>query len=529
MTAARPPAGADLSVAGPSAGLRDALRVGLLAFLWLAATSGLRPLMAPDEGRYVASAWEMLRSGDWLTPTLDGLPFFHKPPLFYWLTAAALRVAGLHEAAGRFAPLAGAWLGAMALYLFTRRWRGTAAARSALVVLLAQPFFFVGAQFANLDMLVAGCITATVLMLAHAVLLYEHGLPHRRAVLAGHALAALGVLAKGLIGVVIPALVLGLWLLLRGRWRSVLALLWPPALALLAVLALPWFVLVEQRHPGFLHYFFVVQHFQRYAATGFNNVQPLWFYPAVLAGFSLPMLPWLLRWRRLPPAGAPALRGLMAATVAGVLLFFSLPQSKLVGYILPAVPALAWLFAEARPGAGAPAWQRRAWAASLALGVLASLGLVIGLAFFDSRHTTRDLGLGLRGRVADAEPVVMLDDYFYDVPFYARLRAPVWVVEDWDDPATTQRDNWRQELFEAGRFDPPRADALLPTPKTLPARLCTLPSAWVLASPKDAARTPWLAAQAPAFRAHGKAAWHLDLQAPATRAALGCGGTPNGG
>ena len=131
--------------------------------------------------------------------------------------------------------------------------------------------------------------------------------------------------------------------------------------ALLAVLALLWFVLVEQRHPGFLHYFFVVQHFQRYAATGFNNVQPLWFYPAVLAGFSLPMLPWLLRWRRLPPAGAPALRGLMAATVAGVLLFFSLPQSKLVGYILPAVPALAWLFAEARPEAGAPAWQRRAW------------------------------------------------------------------------------------------------------------------------------------------------------------------------
>src|SRR5574344_3034723 len=102
----------------------------------LAATAWMRPLMVPDEGRYAGVAWEMLRSGDWLTPTLNGLPFFHKPPLFYWLSGAALWLLGLVEIAGRAASLCGATLGSMALYLFTRHWCGQPAARRTLWVLL---------------------------------------------------------------------------------------------------------------------------------------------------------------------------------------------------------------------------------------------------------------------------------------------------------------------------------------------------------------------------------------------------------
>ena len=83
-----------------------------IVLLWLAATAWMRPLMHPDEGRYATVAWEMLRSGDWLTPTLDGMPFFHKPPLFYWITAAALWLLGPIEIAARTASLLGASLGA---------------------------------------------------------------------------------------------------------------------------------------------------------------------------------------------------------------------------------------------------------------------------------------------------------------------------------------------------------------------------------------------------------------------------------
>jgi len=140
---------------------RSRAGIALLSFAWLALLAWPRPLMLPDEGRYVGVAWEMMRSGDWLVPTLNGLPYFHKPPLFYWVTAAAMSVFGPGDWAARTAPLLGAWAGAMAVFLFVRRWWGESTARLTLVVLLAQPLFYIGGQFANLDMLVAGCITWT--------------------------------------------------------------------------------------------------------------------------------------------------------------------------------------------------------------------------------------------------------------------------------------------------------------------------------------------------------------------------------
>src|SRR6516164_7259502 len=104
-------------------------------FLWLAASAGLRPLALPDEGRYVGVAWEMLRSGNWLVPTLDTLPYFHKPPLFYWLTAASLAVFGVNEWAARLPSLLAATGSAFALYLFARRFVGEFFARMTLLIL----------------------------------------------------------------------------------------------------------------------------------------------------------------------------------------------------------------------------------------------------------------------------------------------------------------------------------------------------------------------------------------------------------
>lgn len=511
---------------------RTSLAALALILAWLAATAWLRPLLLPDEGRYATVAWEMLRSGDWLTPTLDGLPFFHKPPLFYWITGAALSLAGPTELAGRAASIVGATLGAFALYLFTRRWCGGASARRVLLLLLAQPLFFVGGQYANLDMLVAGCITATVLALAHAALCHEHGLAYRRMLWLAYGLAALGVLAKGLIGFVIPAMVVGLWLLLRRRWRTLLALLSLPGLMLFLALAAPWFWAMQQRFDGFLHYFFVVQHFQRFSAGGFNNAQPFWFYPVVLALCSLPAILWArgVFARGYFGAAGPhgAVRLLMVLAVGCVLLFFSLPQSKLLGYILPAVPPLAWLIADASARAGEPMGRRRLWWATLACGALVGQALVVGLTL-DQRHSTRGLGLALGARHQPGEPVYMLKGYRYDVPFYARLSQPVFVVDDWSDPEVAQRDNWRKEIADAAAFDPSLAQRLLLTPEALPAALCRGGVAWMVGGDYLRESYPFLEQAQAVHTANGQTLWRVDPRQAAQAAVLGCtNGEPAG-
>ena len=268
---------------------REGLVALLAASAWLGLTLGVRRLALPDEGRYVGVSWEMLRSGDWLVPTLDSLPFFHKPPLFYWLTASSLAAFGPHAWAGRLASLLGALLAAMSLYLLLRRWTDRRVAGWALVILVTQPFFFVGAQFANLDMLVAGLITATIALAAHGVLCLETGATLPRATLLGaYASAALGVLAKGLIGVALPALVLILWLTVTRRTRWVPRLLSLPGALVFLLIAAPWFIAMQQRFDEFFRYFFIHQHFHRFALGGFNNVQPFWFLSAAVAAFTLP-------------------------------------------------------------------------------------------------------------------------------------------------------------------------------------------------------------------------------------------------
>ena len=331
----------------------------LLLAVWLLATLGLRPLLVPDEGRYVGVAREMLR-GDKLTPLLDGMPFFHKPPLMYWIDMAAMSVFGINPFAARMAPAVGAWAMGAALYFALRRWQGEHAARLALGVLATSPFFFVGGQYANHDMLVAGCVTVAVLLFARAVETpVSAGVPRGATsvalgwLCAAWAAAGFGVLSKGLIGVVLPALVVGPWLLAQGRWRQMFKLLHPLGIAVFMAVAAPWMVAMELRHPGFFDYFIVDQHFRRAVATTFNNPQPIWFYPALLPLLALAWSAWLpAALRRLLRERAPLL-GLFAWWIVAVTAFFSLPHSKLVGYVLPVLAPLAGLLASGMT------WNRR--------------------------------------------------------------------------------------------------------------------------------------------------------------------------
>ena len=505
----------------------------LLTAAWFAATAWARPLMLPDEGRYVGVAWEMLRSGDWLTPTLDGLPFFHKPPLFYWITAAAMAVLGPNEWAGRAAPILGASSGAFALFLFVRRWYDERTARTALLVLSTQPFFFVGAQYANLDMLVAGCIGVTILLLAHAALGAMNQGGMRRGVLAAaYGCAGLGVLAKGLIGVVLPALVMLCWLLALRRWRLIFSLLWWPGVLLLLVVAAPWFIAMQMRYPAFLDYFFVVQHFKRFTEGGFNNAQPFWFYPAVLALLCLPWFVWLYPAFKRSYLGDPRLgpvRMLMWLWLLVVVIFFSLPQSKLVGYVLPAVPPMSLLIADGALGlAVASRWRQRGWQISAAVAVLICVGVVLGLSLHRVQ-STKPLALALRLQQSPGDPVVFVNSYFYDIPFYARLRDPVAVVDTWHDPEIAQRDNWRKELADAAGFATPEAAAVLLTPDRLTQRLCQSTITWLVSTRTAAAGLPFLAEAREIAGTEHDALWRVDHSLPAMATALGCPGTPNAG
>jgi 4-amino-4-deoxy-L-arabinose transferase-like glycosyltransferase len=502
----------------------------LLTFAWLAFTAWVRPLALPDEGRYVGVAWGMLTSGDWIVPRLDGLPYFHKPPLFYWITAASMSVFGPHEWAARLAPWLGACAGAAALYLFARRWCSERVARAGLLALATQPLVFIGGQFANLDMLVAGCIAVSVFGFAHAVLADALPADRRRGLTAGYAFAALAVLAKGLIGIVLPGLVLVVWLVGRRQWRLLRRLFWLPGMLLFALVAGPWFVVMQLRFPEFAHYFFVVQHFSRFAQGGFNNQQPAYFYLVVVAVLALPWTGWLaatVRGDAHLDAPGRAIRQLLWIWLIAITVFFSLPQSKLVGYILPVSWPLALLVAQRFGEARRPTSPQvaRLWRASAAIALAGCVGLIVASTVLP-RKSGRATGVALRAVLADGDRVVLLHEYDFDLPFYARLRHPVVVVEDWTGELA-RLDSWRKELADAGRFDPVRARAVELAPAEWQTVLCDGRTTWVIGTPAAASRYPVMKEAQVVAVAPDRTLWKLPAQAPGVLTAAGCGRTPS--
>jgi 4-amino-4-deoxy-L-arabinose transferase-like glycosyltransferase len=520
----------EIASPAPPAGMRrhDSAQRGhlwaalVLIVVWLGATAWVRPFWLPDEGRYVGVAWEMLRSGEWLTPTLNGLPYFHKPPLFYWITAAGLWAGGLGEWPARLAPIAGGTAAAFSLYLFARRWCGAGTARASLLAILTQPLFFVGAQFANLDMLVAGCISLTTLAAADAALSILGGLPHRRALAIAYAGAAFGVLAKGLIGIALPGLAILVWLAAMGQLRVLAKLLWLPGLGLFLAIAAPWFVAMQLRFPSFLDYFFVVQQFNRYTQAGFNSPQPFWFFPVVLAVLALPWSPWLLHGfsgRSLRGATRSPVRLLMWCWLVVVVVFFSLPRSKLIGYILPALAPLAFLIVDTSAGLRSVSPRaRRIWAGTAVAAVVACLAVVAGLNA-GSRNSKRGIGQTLAALRQAGEPVIFLHEYFFDIPFYARLREPALVVDDWTSTHATAADNWRKELWDASRFGPTHT---LIGEQAFRRALCTNSASWVVTSDRIAARYPLLAHARPVASAGSARLLRITQQQARQDAAMEC-------
>ena len=496
----------------------------LSAFIFtaFACTAWIRPLLLPDEARYVGAASNMLTFHNWLTPTLNGVPFFHKPPLFYWFSALGLSLFGHIEWAARLPSILFATVATLGCYWFVRRWVNERIARITVAALIIQPLFFLAAQFANMDMSVAACITLTILLAAHAALSNLETKQSQFALIAAYGVAALGILSKGLIGAVLPGGVIIVWLLFNGRFTIIFKMISIPGIVLFLLISSPWFLTMHLQYAGFSDYFFMEQHFKRFASADFNNVQPAWFYVAVLLGACAPCLVWIVRKRNIKTN--PTVFSLLWIWVAVITVFFSIPHSKLLGYIIPVVPALAILFALGISQTVKMRTAARIYVAGIAIFYCVVSGATVGILGQNRSRNDMDMGLALKSVYSPGQAVLVIGKFPYSLGFYARLQNPVSIVEDWKNPNLQAFDGWQKELADGIAFDPQVLDSKLIDTDQMKTAMCANLVSWVIGRPEDLARHPVIAPLASVqFQKNDlNTIWKIDRTQASVNAALNC-------
>lgn len=316
-----------------------ALVLGLLSL-----RLGSVPLLGPDEPRYARVAVEMQRASEWVTPTLQGRPWLEKPPLYYWLAGAAFRLLGETEAAARVPSVLAMLVLTGATALVGARLYGSAAGLHAGFVAGTSLLTFAYGRAASMDMLLAAAVTVAIGLAS----LRLAGIAGRRAWAAAAAAAGIAVLAKGPLGLLLPALVVVAFVGATRDWRKLREAFAPLPILAFAAVALPWYAAIlrdQGRH--FLDVFVLNHNLQRFASTVHNHPGPPWYYlPILLLGlapWSGLVLPGLLR-----AAPRQSRRDLFVVLWLGApLVFFSLAGSKLPGYIVPCIAPLAILMGRA--------------------------------------------------------------------------------------------------------------------------------------------------------------------------------------
>lgn len=346
---------------------RVILAAALLAVAWFTGI-GQRDLFQTDEGRYAEIPREMLVTGDWVTPRLDTLKYFEKPPLQYWATAVAYEAFGATNGSSRLWTALTGFLCILMTAFAGARLFGSRAAWFTALPLLGSVYFVIMGHFNTLDMGVSFFMCGS--LMAFLLAMDAAALPARRGwMYAAWAFAALATLSKGLEAVVLPGAVFLLYVLIKRDWVRFKQLHVIGGLLIYLLIAVPWFLLVSLRNPEFPQFFFVHEHFERFLTTVHHRVEPGWFFIPILLFGLWCFLPQFLRaltrfvnrelivryLRRSGSAGVDekaevALmekrfdHGLFLWLWCGfIFLFFSLSDSKLGSYILPMFPALALL------------------------------------------------------------------------------------------------------------------------------------------------------------------------------------------
>ena len=433
-------------------------RIELLILLLLAAlllarlvAMAVLPLMDTTESRYAEIGHKMAELGDWVTPWYDeGVPFWGKPPLSFWLTAASFKVLGVTEFAARLPHLLCALLTGALVWLLGRQ-RSLREGWLALALLMGSLAFFVGG---------AGVMTDPALVLGTTLAMQGFWLALHHPTAAGRRLQgwllflglAIGLLAKGPIAAVFVAVPLLLWTVLCRQvgavWRGIP---WLGGTALTTLLVAPWYLLAEQRTPGFLRYFLLGEHWQRFVTPGWagdlyghaHRVVPgsIWLYAL---GATLPwllLLPVIFKRRAAPKPGGDvdttAWQRYLLLWALWPLLFFTAARNIIWPYVLPSLPAVAllaagWLERRAAPG------RTDAWiAGGLALTLFTSATvLTVGLRTgrFD-RATARSVVRAYEALRAPGEPLAFMGRRPSSAVFYAQGQAALVA----DAPALLRR------------------------------------------------------------------------------------------
>lgn len=358
-------------VADPTVSRRTLLLLlGAFAVAWFC-NLGYRHLATSDEGRYAEIPREMLVTGDWLTPRLNGLKYFEKPPLQYWATAAAFSAFGANESTARLWTGLTGFLGVLLVFFAGQRLFGPPVGLYAAAVAASTAMYVTMGHMLTLDMGLAFFASAAVLATALAQRDRTDETERRRWMLLAWAAAALAVLSKGPVGVVLPAGAVAVYVLLERDWKILARLHVASGVLLFAAISVPWFVAVSVVNPEFFRFFFIHEHFERFLTQEHGRYQPAWYFiPVVLVG----VLPWVLglfpalwrAWKRSPDMVFQPRRFLLV-WCALVFVFFSASGSKLPSYVLPIFPALALLIGDTLASSG----RRFALAQAAIAGLLA--------------------------------------------------------------------------------------------------------------------------------------------------------------
>jgi 4-amino-4-deoxy-L-arabinose transferase-like glycosyltransferase len=308
-------------------------------------------LVGADEPRYAQVAREMLERHDWITPTLGGKPWLEKPVLYYWQALVAYSIFGVRDWAARLPSALDASLIVLGVYFFLRKFRPGFHLDGALMT--ASAAGLVGfAHSASTDMPLAALFSLAMLAW------YAWWETAQKVYLAGfYIFLALAVLAKGPVAPGLAGIVIMLFAIAAKDARIVLRTLWVPGVLLFFLVALPWYVAIEARHPEFFRVFILQHNLARFGSNLYHHEQPFWFYLPVAA---LALVPWSAfvgaatvevaqAWwaeRKALFESGDALNFFLLLWLIVPVVFFSLSQSKLPGYILPAIPAGPLLVAE---------------------------------------------------------------------------------------------------------------------------------------------------------------------------------------